>query len=239
MLIPTMNRYELIEKLPKGGIVAEIGVWEGNLSQAILEQTEPSILYLIDSWGPTENPKYDFDPAYGSMDDGERCYRGILNKFEKEISIGQVQIVRSLSSKCLDMFPDNYFDWIYIDADHSYKGALTDLQLYAPKVKREGFILGHDYTQGAMYGWDFGVIEAVNDFVYANKFHFLALTLREGFPSFVISKIYEREADDLLSNIVNNSSFTLDIDNFVDYKFSHTILKGNGKDVVLAKLKKG
>ena len=40
---------------------------------------------------------------------------------------------------------DNYFDFIYIDADHSYKGVFSDYNNYERKVKPYGYIAFHDY----------------------------------------------------------------------------------------------
>jgi len=36
------------------------------------------------------------------------------------------------------------YDYIYLDGDHSYKGALKNLKLYWPKLSKEGFICFHD-----------------------------------------------------------------------------------------------
>lgn len=51
----------------------------------------------------------------------------------------------STNNDVIDAFPDNYFDFVYIDGDHSYKGAKSDLRNYYPKVRRGGVIAGHDY----------------------------------------------------------------------------------------------
>ena len=45
------NRSELLRRLPKGGVVAEIGVADGDYSQEILALNEPSKLLLIDFLG--------------------------------------------------------------------------------------------------------------------------------------------------------------------------------------------
>ena len=51
----------------------------------------------------------------------------------------------STSSMVIYAFPDRYFDFVYVDGDHSYKGSKSDLRNYYPKVKRGGVIAGHDY----------------------------------------------------------------------------------------------
>ena len=55
------------------------------------------------------------------------------------------------------MFPDNNFDIVFIDAKHDEKSVKEDIKLWLPKVKKSGFLCGHDYT--IKY---FGVIKAVD-----------------------------------------------------------------------------
>ena len=38
------------------------------------------------------------------------------------------------------------FDFIYIDADHSYEACKLDLESYWPKLKQGGIMMGDDYT---------------------------------------------------------------------------------------------
>lgn len=60
-------------------------------------------------------------------------------------------------------FGKEYFDWVYIDADHSYASVLEDLQHWYPQVKKGGFLCGDDY------GWSHpltaGPQPAVDEFV--------------------------------------------------------------------------
>ena len=42
-----------------------------------------------------------------------------------------------------------YFDWIYIDGNHTYEYVKQDLEGYRPKVKPGGYMAGDDYgTKG-------------------------------------------------------------------------------------------
>ena len=43
------------------------------------------------------------------------------------------------------IYINNSFDFVFIDADHSYKGAVLDIRHWYPKVKVGGWIGGHDY----------------------------------------------------------------------------------------------
>lgn len=57
-----------------------------------------------------------------------------------------------------DKFSNNEFDFLYIDANHSYDGVKRDLELYIPKVKKGGVIAGHDYVENWV-----GVRKAVDE----------------------------------------------------------------------------
>lgn len=56
-------------------------------------------------------------------------------------------------------FKDESFDFIFIDADHSYEAVKKDIEMWYPKVKQGGVIAGHDYDRPA---WE-GVCEAVDE----------------------------------------------------------------------------
>ncbi len=125
------GRKFLLEMMPENSVCAEIGVSQGVFSQEILDVAAPAKLHLIDPWA--------IEPHIG-------YYEQVCDKFRKEIETGRVEIHRARSQKAFDIFPDNYFDWIYVDGSHNYKKVKQDLQLYYPKVKRYGFITGDDYS---------------------------------------------------------------------------------------------
>ena len=158
-----VDRDELLECMPKGGKVAELGVDEGNFSARILEITNPATLHLVDVWG---------DARYH-----EGKALSVQSRFADEIENGQVNITRGLSLEAVDAFEDGYFDWIYIDTDHSYQTTIQELQQWAPKVKANGVIAGHDYTMGNFTsGYKYGVIEAVAEFCTQNNWTLSYLT---------------------------------------------------------------
>ena len=156
------NRRRLLELLPKGGIVAELGVADGDFSVQILEFARPSRLHLIDAW---HTPRF------------QSGLKRVEERFREPIGTGAVQLHHGLSVEQLSKFADHYFDWIYIDTTHSYHLTAQELALGRLKVKPGGILAGHDYVTG---NWDggcrYGVVEAVNEFCGRHEWEFLYLT---------------------------------------------------------------
>jgi hypothetical protein len=169
------DRYALLESLPKQSIGAEIGVANGDFTEDILSVVEPKLCHLIDIWG---SDRY-----------GQKMYESVLARFDKRYSDGTLFINRGLSIECVSNFEDNFFDWVYIDTDHSYKTTLQELRCYSEKVKDGGLIMGHDYAMG---NWQkqlkYGVIEAVFQFCVEENYELVYLTM-ELTQSFAIRKI--------------------------------------------------
>lgn len=157
-----VNRDALLDLLPKGGIVAEAGVFKGDFSQLILEKTAPKQLHLIDLWEGKE---------------GRENLELVRKKFAVEIEQGQVVLHQGESVAVLRQLPENTFDWIYIDTDHSYATTAEELNLSAKTLKANGLLLGHDYVTGNWNGGiRYGVVEAVHEFCVKNDWELVYLT---------------------------------------------------------------
>ena len=188
MLLVNANRNDILSCLPQRGIAAEIGVAQGEYSEYLLKGLNPQKLHLIDPWRFQNIPDYLTDGNNTSDEEGERRYNAVRKKFEEPIRVGIVQIHRCLSTEAVDSFPDEYFDFIHIDAVHTYSGCSADLHAFDRKVKRTGFITGHDYQTIPVARKDHNaVIPAVHNFVIETGYTFLALTFEEA-PTYVIVK---------------------------------------------------
>ena len=154
---------KLFNKLGLLGKGVEIGVQEGVFSQTLRSSWNGEELYLIDRW------KY--DPEYkdiANISDAKQkeYYLSVVQKFSED---NGVQILRKDSLSAAKQFPDEYFDWIYIDADHSFEGCSKDLEAWYPKLKTGGVMAGHDYIDGEFTAGSFGVKSAVDNFVMHAK----------------------------------------------------------------------
>lgn len=169
-----VDRQELLEHFPKGGVVAEIGVAEGGFTQKIMDICDPFRCHLIDSW---DSKRY-------STTMKEKVWK----QFDKQIRNGQVVIFLGDSVNAASSFPDHYFDWIYLDSDHSYEHTKRELEAYRSKMKKDGIIAGHDFIQGNWVGgMRYGVIEAVYEFCIRYDWEMIYLTTNFiEHPSFAI-----------------------------------------------------
>lgn len=171
------NRDDMLKLFKKKAVVAEIGVDEGVFTQSIVNTCYPTKLHLIDIWGTAR---------YSEMKASS-----VKEKFKNQLTSGSMEITRKLSTDAAKDFEESYFDWIYIDTDHTYETTLSELYAFSEKVKKDGIIAGHDYSMGNWKSsFKYGVIEAVAEFCVKEnwKICFLSLDYTES-PSFAITRI--------------------------------------------------
>jgi len=73
-----------------------------------------------------------------------RGHKVANQRFAPQIAQGTVQTHLGDSATLLHSFPDQYFDWAYIDGDHSYEGAKKDLDGFFPHLVSLGVAAFHD-----------------------------------------------------------------------------------------------
>jgi len=158
--------------IQEGFVCAEIGVWKGYNLDLILERN-PGELHLIDPWlSDMRVPGRWYAIPQEEMDE---IYNSIVKRFNRK----NIFIHRKTSEEASREFEDNYFDWVYIDGNHSYEYVKKDLNYWYPKVK--GILCGDDYA--VCEKLQFGVIEAVDEFVKEN-----GLELELSGKEFIIKK---------------------------------------------------
>jgi len=104
----------------------------------------------------------------------DREYILLVDKYRDD---DNKNIYKARTDTYLKSVPDNTYDLIYIDADHSYNGVKRDIELSFKKIKNGGFIMGHDYEMNmekAKTHYNFGVKEAVDEFCEKNNQEIIA-----------------------------------------------------------------
>ncbi len=153
------DREVMLEHMPKRATCAEVGILHCEYSQKIADVTAPKKLHLIDI-------NADF-------------VRGARKTFAEKIDNGQVEVHLGNSPEVIRSMPDYYFDWLYIDGDHSYEGTRTDLEAALPKLKAEGLLALNDYIYFESSGLSkYGVVEAVNEFCIEQDMEFVYFALQ-------------------------------------------------------------
>ncbi len=162
-------RAPLVSKYyPKNSIGAEIGVFKGDFSPTLLKYSDPKELHLIDPWYHLE-PKWEWASGNKSTIDG---LVGILNELREDIEKNRVFVHVQDDLIVLNNFPDEYFDWVYIDSSHDYEHTKKELEILNNKVKKGGIISGDDWRNDTSHV-HYGVYKAVQEFLSAYDYEIL------------------------------------------------------------------
>jgi hypothetical protein len=179
------TRDEMIkELLAPGSVIAEVGVFDGGFSERIFNINQPKELVLIDIWYSGPVVSGDADGNNIREFNGLDLYKLVKDKFENKPN---VKVIRDWSVH-IHNFPDNYFDAIYIDADHEYPAVLNDIQAAFAKVKPGGWIFGHDFEMNnakTAACYTFGVKRSAEEFCEKYNQH-IAVKAMDGCVSFGI-----------------------------------------------------
>ncbi len=111
----------------------EVGVQEGRHARVIYEILQPVKLVLVDCW---EN-KTRFTEEYYKT-----SYQKVIDLFK---GFKEVEIIKGDSKEVLPTLQENYFDFLYIDGDHSTEVCANDIVNSLRLVKLGGVLAGHDY----------------------------------------------------------------------------------------------
>ncbi len=177
------TREEMYLDIPKGGVGAEIGSCKGLNAISMFHIAKPSHMFLVDIWTEKDPEGNDWcrgtDPTlwYANHENLVRSF------FEEQIQQGAITTVRELGANFLYTLEDNSLDWIYIDANHEYDAVSMEIDMAIPKVKKGGYIMGHDYTVETLL-WGNSVVRAVNERIQTGDMKMVGISI-ESFPSFI------------------------------------------------------
>jgi hypothetical protein len=141
-MLDLLDRKSLLKSIPHGGVGAEIGVRDGHFSEVILAVNRPRELWLVDIWKHQSTEVYGKDKSNVSDAAQERRFQAVTEKFANR---PHVKILREWSDAAAVNFPDEYFDWWFLDANHSLVD--KDITAWWPKLKSGGWATGHDFCE--------------------------------------------------------------------------------------------
>jgi hypothetical protein len=142
--IKAKSRFEFWAKLVEGlgaRQMIEIGVWQGEFAQYILERCDSvKKYYMLDPWRHLDDWN---KPCNRDQDAMDNAYQGALRRtdFAKDRRV----VLRGKTTEVINEVPDGSLDIAYIDGDHTLRGIAIDLIRTWPKVRFGGIVGGDDY----------------------------------------------------------------------------------------------
>jgi hypothetical protein len=173
---PILHAFRSVKLRPINLKVVEVGVGDGTHAQEILKYKLEGLdikidkLYLVDIWH--------FKKNYNLITNKNILQKNYNKVLELEKKYSNIKIIKDYSTEAAKKFKNNYFDFIYIDADHTYEFVYKDLKAWFPKLKKNGIIAGDDFAP-----YYPGVIKAAYKFANEKK-----LMLFEEFNQFWMQK---------------------------------------------------
>ena len=116
---------DLINDLPYGITMVEIGCWQGESAELFLQSGKVNQFYAVDVW-----IKKKFQLAEIEFDKKTKGQPVTKLKMDMAQAIKKLPVV----------------DFIYIDGNHSYESVKNDLLNSLQVIKEGGIIAGHDYS---------------------------------------------------------------------------------------------
>jgi hypothetical protein len=156
--------------------VCEVGVLSGDNLKNIASNTD-ALVFGIDMWEDdgecgTNDNKYDM----------QRCMNRAFRLLKRMSNVVLMRQSSTFGARC---FPDGFFDFVYIDANHTYSHTKADIHAWWPKVRVGGVLAGHDYLDYEINGVTFGVRQAVDEIFGSDEIH----VTEEEFPSWFVTKL--------------------------------------------------
>eukprot|EP00992_Anisonema_acinus_P003829 TRINITY_DN14181_c0_g1_i1.p1 TRINITY_DN14181_c0_g1~~TRINITY_DN14181_c0_g1_i1.p1 ORF type:complete len:289 (-),score=64.61 TRINITY_DN14181_c0_g1_i1:79-894(-) len=148
-IMPLMCRTDIPRLAKNSGLVrhgAEVGVFQGEFSREILSEW-PGKLYMIDAWQHRTNDSTDgmaWSNVDKNLDDAWHNANYNLANATTFIYAHRRKMIRSFSVPAAKRFPDGFFDFVFIDALHTYEASSQDIAAWYPKVKDGGILFGDD-----------------------------------------------------------------------------------------------
>jgi 23S rRNA U2552 (ribose-2'-O)-methylase RlmE/FtsJ len=137
-LYATRNDMVSVIVTKKHGVVAEIGVAQGDFSEFLIHKLSPAKFVAFDVFELHTHPTVWGIPS-NVMFNGmthEAFYRQRFCRSECE-----VVMEKGLSWENLPRYSDRTFDLIYVDAGHDYESVKRDANLCALKLADDGIII--------------------------------------------------------------------------------------------------
>jgi predicted O-methyltransferase YrrM len=155
--------YDFVAEFSQYTRFVEVGVYTGAsltyLGNRLKQRGSDWTLIAVDLWERV-NDETDYARTIGPEIRAECEGRIKANGLSDNVNL-----IQGDSVKASTMFRDQSIDFVFIDANHDYEHAKSDILAWLPKIKPGGTIAGHDILETTC-----GVEQAVKEiFVYKYK----------------------------------------------------------------------
>lgn len=126
----------LAKAVPENGVIVEIGSCTGRSTCALGAGSDPSVeVYAVDCWDLGTD-------GLMSMPLLEKTFH---QNIEEMGLTEKVTAIKGFSEQVSTTWhPEKKIDLLFIDGDHSYEGALRDLQCWTPFLSKSAVVALHD-----------------------------------------------------------------------------------------------
>lgn len=119
------------------GKCVEIGSYSGEGTVVLADHFKEVL--AVDPWENGYDPN-DVASHQCPMED-------VFNAFTERTKVkGNINFSRGKSLDALEFVADGSLDLVYVDGDHRYEGALSDIKGWLPKLRKGGCMTGHDFS---------------------------------------------------------------------------------------------
>lgn len=141
----------------------EVGVWRGGNSEGLLRELLGLRLVMVDKYVELtpEEAKSDRDLSKKNLGEMVEAMMEARQRTVDVFGSERAILVVGESVAVSESIADASFDFVFIDANHTYESVSRDLAAWWPKLKTEGLFVGHDYKSS---GRKAGVKKAVDEF---------------------------------------------------------------------------
>ena len=149
---------DLINDLPHGITMVEVGCYAGESMQLFMSSGKIKHYYAVDIWSVPERlkdtlhtPQSTKKSVYENIEIAEKLFDEKASKYQNltKLKMNIKEALKYLPKKV---------DFIYIDGDHCFEAVDFDIEHAKKIIKKGGLIGGHDYHPGFA-----GVVKAVDN----------------------------------------------------------------------------
>lgn len=140
----TQHHLVLIDLIERNGWSrgAEIGLLKGKTFRHVLDACPYLDMIGVDAWVHRAPTDEDGSETYHRFDmaAAEAACRDIADRAGPRATI-----MKGESLEVVALVPDASLDFVFIDAGHTTSAVAADIRAWAPKVRPDGWLIGHDW----------------------------------------------------------------------------------------------